>query len=402
MRKWWKVGGSVLFVLLGVIRGIVDAIGEVQTASDLPVQKWLMGRYFPLAAFAAATLLGAWAYYDYRIKKEPAGFVGTPENKRRFRKQGIVGALAVLAVCVFTPLIYSHYRHAASKSVTTTSNSFSFQNGTSASDKPTTPQPLSNLQAAAPKQQTGKGSISAAIQKPAQPKKQLHSAAKDPVKPTVRSPAQGSSFSGVYCGKVDHLPEGMTSNCQDIEVSDNHFGGVTSLLENAGKTERVAFSGVHIVTPKNGDVKLVNTLPGGDTKDVTAEDVTVGPAAASAPPISSAVADQLSQLIDVGRDIMGAFMKDDNAQSLADKESKWEADVQAVLRVNLGQSVVDQFHAAQSTTTTYAEGRSTQGGSIYNLMDAKIVVLSRIMNQLRAAASQHFVYCGSFASKFGV
>jgi hypothetical protein len=127
VRKWWKVVGGVLFVLLGVIRGIVDAIGEVQTASDLPVLKWVMGRYFPLAAFAAATLLGSWAYYDYRIKKEPAGFVGTPENKRRFRTQAIVGALAVLAVCVFTPLIYSHYRHAASAETSSASQGVTVQ-----------------------------------------------------------------------------------------------------------------------------------------------------------------------------------------------------------------------------------------------------------------------------------
>jgi hypothetical protein len=97
------------------------------------------------------------------------------------------------------------------------------------------------------------------------------------------------------------------------------------------------------------------------------------------------VADQLSQLIDAGSKIMGAFLRNDNVQALAEDETVWDAEAQAVLAANLGQRYADEFRYAQSTTTIYPAGHSVQGGSIFNLMDAKIAVLSRFVNELRAA-----------------
>ena len=110
MRKWWKIGGAALLIPLGAIRGIVDAIGEVQTVNDLPIVKWLIHPYFSLGAFTGATILGAWAWYDYRIKKEPAGFVGTPENKRRYQLQAICAAVSAIILVVAVPIVYGHYR----------------------------------------------------------------------------------------------------------------------------------------------------------------------------------------------------------------------------------------------------------------------------------------------------
>ena len=57
------------------------------------------------------------------------------------------------------------------------------------------------------------------------------------------SPPNQVDQSAVYCKKVDHLPQGMTANCADLEVSDNRFSGFTSAYENDGKTENLTASG---------------------------------------------------------------------------------------------------------------------------------------------------------------
>ena len=101
-------------------------------------------------------------------------------------------------------------------------------------------------------------------------------------------------------------------------------------------------------------------------------------------PTASAVADQLSRLIDEGQKIMASFLQDDNAQLLSEKEKGWNTDAEATLRANLGQIFVDEFQKVQSTSTVYPQGHSAEGGSMYNLIDARIAFLSKFMNQMRA------------------
>jgi hypothetical protein len=104
-----KVAGAIFLVPLGAIRGIVDRIGEVQTVNDLPVIKWLIHPYFSLAAFSGAVWRGGWAYYDFRIKKEQAGFLIVPEKKNRYRRQAIIWILSALVLFIILALIYGHF-----------------------------------------------------------------------------------------------------------------------------------------------------------------------------------------------------------------------------------------------------------------------------------------------------
>jgi hypothetical protein len=117
MRKWWKFVGATLLGLLAAVRGIVDAIGELQTVNDLPIAKWLIHPYFSLAAFTGATVLSAFFYFDYRVRKEQAGFVGNPRNRNRYRRQAITGASLLILLLVISPLIYGHYRRGVTAGV---------------------------------------------------------------------------------------------------------------------------------------------------------------------------------------------------------------------------------------------------------------------------------------------
>jgi hypothetical protein len=110
MRKRWKIPGAISLLVLGYVRGLVDVIGEVQTVNELPILKWVIHPYFSFAATSAAIILGAWAYYDIRVKKAHAGFIGAPENKRSYKKQAIVGAIILLVVFTVAPLFYGYLR----------------------------------------------------------------------------------------------------------------------------------------------------------------------------------------------------------------------------------------------------------------------------------------------------
>jgi hypothetical protein len=110
VRKWWKTGLTIALALLVPVRWVLDNIGRAQTVSDLPLLKYLLHPYFPPAAFTGCILVGTWAYYELRMKKEQAGFMGMPQNKSRYQHQAILGGATALAVFIIAPLIYGHYR----------------------------------------------------------------------------------------------------------------------------------------------------------------------------------------------------------------------------------------------------------------------------------------------------
>ena len=94
---------------------------------------------------------------------------------------------------------------------------------------------------------------------------------------TAMPPPVGQpDMSGVYCEKSDHpLPSGQTSNCQDLEISNNRFVGSTSVFENAGKADRVLISGARVTSPPDGDATVVRTFPGSESSNITITDPVV-------------------------------------------------------------------------------------------------------------------------------
>jgi hypothetical protein len=108
----YRVPVAIAMSVLWVIRSILEFIGDLQTVSALPILKWIVSPVFSLGAFAAGAMLFAWAWYDYKVKKEPAGFSGIDGNKERYRNRAIVGAVVVIALFVGCPLVYGYYhRH---------------------------------------------------------------------------------------------------------------------------------------------------------------------------------------------------------------------------------------------------------------------------------------------------
>jgi hypothetical protein len=99
VRKLWKPVVTVILLLLTPIQWILDIVGRVQTVRDLPI-RWVLHPLFPPIAFCLAVLIGAWAYFDFRIKKEPAGFANSPENKRRYATQAILGTAVAIAAII--------------------------------------------------------------------------------------------------------------------------------------------------------------------------------------------------------------------------------------------------------------------------------------------------------------
>jgi hypothetical protein len=110
---------TAILLLLTPIQWILDIVGRVQTVRDLPI-RWVLHPLFPPIAFCLAVLIGAWAYFDFRIKKEPAGFANSPENKRRYATQAILGSAVVITAIIVAPLIYGHYYRKAANAASQT------------------------------------------------------------------------------------------------------------------------------------------------------------------------------------------------------------------------------------------------------------------------------------------
>jgi hypothetical protein len=123
-------------LLLTPIQWILDTVGRIQTVRDLPIN-WVLHPLFAPIAFCLAVLIGAWAYFDFRIKKEPAGFANSPENRRRYATQASLGAAVVITAFIASPLIYAHYYRKAANATSQTNQ------GTQTQDRAMSP--LSNF-----------------------------------------------------------------------------------------------------------------------------------------------------------------------------------------------------------------------------------------------------------------
>lgn len=198
----------------------------------------------------------------------------------------------------------------------------------------------------------------------------------------------------VQCEKRMPAMENHPDDCRMVAVLANRTDGANSALDNTGGKIGEAYVSGNVVRPSlnGGTAKAVENYHG-EIQKLTATNNDVGWPAEAAPMPSAralrgsnfAVADQLSQCVDRGHRIVGNFLADDDAQLVSEKEQSWEADARAALIANLGQTFADQFSNASSTGTTYPAGHNAKGGSICNLIDTKIAVLSRFINQLRTA-----------------
>jgi hypothetical protein len=272
VRKWWKSAVAIFLTVLGPVRWIVDTIGRAQTVSDLPFVKYLLHPYFPPMAFTAAVLFGAWAYYDLRMKKEHAGFIGTPENKNRYRKQAISGAVVVLAVIVVAPLIYGRFHRTSKTFVASAIPAQSAKNQTQNID-PSSPaatpsQPL-------PPKTTAQGNPASDSNADTSvgPKVKVEIPfVADAFPPAPEGEELPRKYPGVTDGFGKHVtfknnriaggvrvPQG--GNPQDTKIINNETLGNT--LENAGKMERTTVVG------KNNVIK---NDAGGEMKDTTTVD----------------------------------------------------------------------------------------------------------------------------------
>jgi hypothetical protein len=196
---------------------------------------------------------------------------------------------------------------------------------------------------------------------------------------------------GVVCGKRDQPVSGLPNNCQSVAVTENRIG-TNAALENAGTIGEAYVAGNVIRPSPGGSAKAAKNDSGAEIQKLTDINNDVGNPSAGTPVLqahaihglNSSVADQLSEQINGGHKIMSSFLKDDNAQLIAEQEQGWQSEVSAILSANLGQPFADKFSTAASTNIAYPQGHNAQGGSIYNLIEAKIAVLSLFVNQLRA------------------
>lgn len=108
MRKFGPWVAAALLIL-GLLRRIVDVIGEAQTVNSLPIVNWVMSPAFSFSVFVGGVLCIAWLSYETKLKKEPAGFAGAPGNKKRYRNRAIAGAVIAIVLFVGCPLVYGHY-----------------------------------------------------------------------------------------------------------------------------------------------------------------------------------------------------------------------------------------------------------------------------------------------------
>ncbi len=114
MRRYWKALVAVLFFPFSIIKWILDQVGRAQTVRDIPILAWILSPYFSPVVFSVAVIMGFWAWYDVRVKKDQAGFLAVTGNKRRFKKQAVFGVAITLFLFIVTPLGYGYYhRHHA-------------------------------------------------------------------------------------------------------------------------------------------------------------------------------------------------------------------------------------------------------------------------------------------------
>jgi hypothetical protein len=199
----------------------------------------------------------------------------------------------------------------------------------------------------------------------------------------------------INCEKREHPLKDVPNDCQSVAIINNGVEA-NSALDNTEGTIGEAYVSGNIVRPPlgGGPAKSVENYHG-EIQKLTDTNNDVGWASGSTPPLptasalhgsNSGVADQLAQFIDRGHEIEADFLKDNNAELIDEKEKTWDANAEAAVAANLGQRFGQKFDEAKALTASYPQGHSAKGGSIYNLIDAKIAVLATFINQLRAAS----------------
>ncbi len=201
----------------------------------------------------------------------------------------------------------------------------------------------------------------------------------------------------------ENLPNRLEVKDPGTSFTNNTVLNMDATVENGARADNNLLQGRALPNTGQAEFPVESNGKGADMRAIRAAqnrtqypgrypDVPTVPAPATASPwptalhgSNSTLATQLAQLIDQGRKLGDDFLKDDNAQQLGEKEKAWEGEVRAVLTGNLGEQFVDQFNGAASASTTYPQGHGAQGGSICNLIDSKMAVLSFLVNQLRAA-----------------
>jgi len=100
-------------------------------------------------------------------------------------------------------------------------------------------------------------------------------------------------------GAQSPLPSSITRH--DLEISDNHFGRVTTVLDNAGKVDRIYLKG-NVIQPSSAsqETHILKNEPGGDMTNVTGVDnqIEAAPTGAPTPNTSAAIGTAASGRMD--------------------------------------------------------------------------------------------------------
>jgi hypothetical protein len=196
----------------------------------------------------------------------------------------------------------------------------------------------------------------------------------------------------IACANGKFVPEHHAKECGASNVTEryNTFEG-GALPSNLSDTSNASINnnlinGPQAQTPPNQPNNTVRNMDASVSNGASASNNLFEGRPNTGRTLSS-VADQLAQFIDSAHKIVAEFLEGDNSQLISEKEKAWEAEARSVLLANLGQRFADRFSSAASTSTVYPQGRNAQGGSVCNLIDAKVAVLSTFINQLRAAGN---------------
>jgi len=97
--------------------------------------------------------------------------------------------------------------------------------------------------------------------------------------------------------------------------------------------------------------------------------------------------DQLADFIEEGANIRKTFIDTDDADLISKQASDWDNRVQLSLEQHLGKSYAVQFRNAQANAWMgMPSDHNLRGGTVWQLVGAKMAVLSAIIDQLRSSS----------------
>jgi hypothetical protein len=178
-----------------------------------------------------------------------------------------------------------------------------------------------------------------------------------------------------------------------IQADNNRVDG-TAVIDNRGGFigGEVEASGNVIRPPNGGTASVIDNTNGVILKGAKTSNNDIGwptnslPIAVALHGSNGAVADQFSGLIEQGNGVIAKFSVDDDTQSLVEKNREWEYEAKAVVRSNLDARLADAFDNVSATTEgAYTGSHGIKGISICNLMRARVALLGRFVDQLRAS-----------------